>query len=143
MSAALVTTEEINLVKGSWSQVIPIRDKAGELFYNKLFELAPQVRYMFKGDMTEQSRKLMSMITVVVTKLDKLDDILPEVRALALRHNNYGTKPEHFEVVGTALVWTLSQGLADKWSGELETAWIKVYGILSGAMIEAMTEGKA
>ena len=137
-----VTAEDIDIVKSTWSQVIVYRDKVGSLFYSKLFELAPQVKPLFKSDPLEQSRKLTGMITVVVTKLDKLDEILPEVRALAIRHNKYGTQPSHFDIVGKALIWTLSQAFEDKWTLQMQSAWTKIYTLLANAMIQAMQEGK-
>ena len=90
LSATEITPEDIQIVKSTWGKAITDRDKVGSLFYGKLFELAPSVKPLFTSDPTEQSRKLTSMITVVVTKLDKLDEILPEVKSLAIRHNKYG-----------------------------------------------------
>ena len=54
---------QIHLVKESWSHVIINAEAAGNLFYHRLFEVAPETRHMFQGDITAQSRKLMSMIT--------------------------------------------------------------------------------
>lgn len=135
-----MTPEKINLIKSSWSYVITHSEQAGELFYQKLFETAPQLRPMFKGDVKEQSQKLISMVTVVITKLDKLEQILPEVAALAKRHVKYGVNKNHFPVVGGALIWTLEQGLAERWTPQLKAAWVEVYEILSKAMITAMEE---
>ena len=131
-----MNAQQIQLVKETWSFVIVKSDEAGELFYSKLFEVAPGVKHMFKGEMKEQSRKLMGMITYVVTKLDKLDTILTEVRSLAQRHNKYGTQKEHYAVVGECLIYTLKTGLGERWNAQTEAAWIAVYTILSGAMIE-------
>jgi nitric oxide dioxygenase len=91
---------------------------------------------MFKGDIKEQAKKLMNMVTLIVTKLQKLDEIIDEVKLLAKRHGKYGVKPEYYKIVGAALIWTLKEGLKEKWTPETEEAWIKVYGILSNAMIE-------
>jgi hemoglobin-like flavoprotein len=132
-----MTERQIALVKNSWGFVIVNSDQAGQLFYNRLFEVAPGVRHLFKAEPKDQARKLMSMITVVVTKLDKLDEIIGEVKALSQRHNKYGTKPEHYAVVGACLLWTLEKGLGDKWNNETKEAWTTVYGILSSAMIES------
>ena len=128
--------KQIQLVKETWGYVIAKSDEAGELFYSRLFEVAPGVKHMFKGEMKEQSRKLMGMITVIVAKLDKLDTIINDIKSLAQRHNKYGTKREHYAVVGECLIWTLQKGLGSRWTSEMEQAWITVYKILSQAMIE-------
>jgi hemoglobin-like flavoprotein len=129
-------TQQIQLVKETWGYVIAKSDEAGELFYSRLFEVAPGVKHLFKGDVKEQSRKLMSMVTYVVTKLDKLDTIVGEIKSLAQRHNKYGAQPEHYAVVGQCLLYTLKTGLGAKWTKETEQAWTAVYQVLAGAMIE-------
>ena len=136
-----MTERQILLVKNSWSYVIVNSEAAGELFYSRLFEVAPAVRPMFKGDTKEQARKLMNMVTLIVSKLQKLDDIMAEIKGLAQRHGKYGAQPAHYKVVGECLVWTLRQGLGDKWNKETEDAWITVYSILADAMIK--NQGKA
>jgi hemoglobin-like flavoprotein len=92
---------------------------------------------MFKQDQKEQARKLMNMMTLIVTKLQNLDDIMNGIKLLAQRHGKYGVQPEHYKVVGECLLWTLEQGLRDKWNKELQEAWTTVYITLSAAMIEA------
>lgn len=111
-------------------------EEAGQLFYSRLFEVAPGVRHLFKGDTKEQAKKLMNMVTLIVTKLQKLDEIMSEVKSLAQRHSKYGAEPAHYAVVGECLIWTLQQGLGNKWNKETEDAWLAVYTILSKAMIE-------
>lgn len=135
-----MTERQIQLVKDSWQHVSPISDTAGDLFYNRLFEVAPGVRSMFHGDLRQQARKLMGMLSMIVSKLDKLETLLDEIKMLAKRHDKYGAKPAHYQVVGECLIWTLSTGLGDKWNKETEESWIAAYTILSGAMIVSQTQ---
>ncbi len=128
--------DQIKLVQDSFAKVAPISEKAAELFYGRLFEIAPQVRAMFPDDMTEQRKKLMATLAVVVGGLSNLEAVLPAASALAKRHVNYGAKPEHYPVVGGALLWTLEKGLGDAWTPEVAEAWTAAYGTLSGYMIE-------
>ena len=133
-----MTQKQIELVKSSWSLVSAIDPIiVGDLFYNRLFEIAPQVKHMFRNPIPEQSKKLIAMINYVIIKLDKLEDIIGEVGKLAQRHTNYGVKPEHYTIVGSALIWTLGKGLGEFWNDELKEAWIECYTILSNAMISA------
>jgi hemoglobin-like flavoprotein len=136
----MITEKQILLVKNSWSYVVsPISigpEAAGKLFYQRLFEVAPAVKNLFHGDIKFQARKLMNMVTLIVTKLDKLDEIMDEVKSLAVRHNRYGAEPAHYQVVGECLLWTLEKGLGEKWNGETREAWTAVYGVLSDAMIK-------
>src|SRR6266849_4809664 len=90
---------------------------------------------MFPNDMTEQRKKLMSTLAVVVNGLSNLEAVLPAASALAKRHVGYGAKPEHYPVVGGALLWTLEKGLGEAWTPETATAWTAAYRTLSGYMI--------
>lgn len=129
-----MTPEQAVLVKNSWALVTPIADKAAELFYGKLFEMDPELKSLFKGDMTEQGRKLMSMINTAVTGLDKLEVIVPAVEQLGLRHVAYGVKDKDYDTVGDALLWTLEAGLGENFTPDIKEAWAVVYGVLSNTM---------
>jgi nitric oxide dioxygenase len=115
--------------------VAPISEQAAVIFYDRLFEVAPSVRALFPDDMKEQRKKLMATLAVVVNGLTNLEAVLPAASALAKRHVDYGAKPEHYPVVGGALLWTLEKGLGDAWTPELAEAWTAAYGTLSGYMI--------
>jgi len=135
----MLTSEQIGLVKDTWGQVVPIADKAAELFYGRLFELDPSLRPLFKGDMEEQGKKLMRMIGIAVNNIDKLDEIVPAVQDLGVRHLDYGVKNSMYDTVGAALLWTLGQGLGDGFTREVESAWADVYSLLATTMKEAAT----
>ncbi|SHG84973.1 globin family protein [Bradyrhizobium erythrophlei] len=130
-----MTPDQVKLVQQSFAKVAPISETAAVLFYDRLFEIAPQVRAMFPADMTEQRKKLMMTLAAVVNGLANLDSILPAASALAKRHVAYGAKAEHYPVVGSALLWTLEKGLGEAWTLELAEAWTAAYGTLSGFMI--------
>jgi nitric oxide dioxygenase len=130
-----MTPDQIACVQSSFAKVQPIADAAASLFYARLFETAPEVRPLFRGDMTEQGRKLMATLAAVVNGLRDLDAVLPAARALAIRHAGYGVKPEHYGQVGAALIWTLEQGLGPEFDSETRDAWLAAYGVLSDVMI--------
>ena len=132
-----MTPEQVALVQSSWESVKPISEQAAELFYGRLFELDPDARALFKGDMQEQGRKLMVMITTAVNGLTRLEEIVPAVQALGVRHAGYGVTEAQYDTVGSALLWTLGQGLGDAFTEEVETAWATTYGILASTMKEA------
>jgi hemoglobin-like flavoprotein len=135
-----MTPHQIVLVQDTWQKVIPIKDKAAELFYGKLFELDASLKPLFKGDMGTQGRKLMLTIDTVVTKLQSLSDIVPVVQALGRRHVDYGVKDHHYDTVGAALLWTLGVGLGDAFTADAKEAWTQAYVTLAGAMKTAAAE---
>jgi hemoglobin-like flavoprotein len=130
-----MTPDQIKAIQESFAKVVPISEQAAALFYGRLFEIAPSVKPLFRGDMTEQGRKLMATLAVVVNGLTNLETILPAASALAKRHVGYGVKPIHYPIVGEALLWTLERGLGADWTPELAEAWTDAYGVLSDYMI--------
>ena len=126
---------QIQLVQDSFAKVAPISEQAAVIFYDRLFEVAPSVKAMFPADLTEQRKKLMATLAVVVGGLSNLETILPAASALAKRHVAYGAKPEHYPVVGSTLLWTLEKGLGDAWTPDVASAWTAAYGVLSNFMI--------
>jgi nitric oxide dioxygenase len=130
-----MTPAQVKLVQDSFASVAPIAEQAAALFYGRLFEIAPEVKPLFKGDITEQGRKLMATLAVVVNGLSNLQSILPAASALAKRHVAYGVEPGHYAPVGEALLWTLERGLGQGWTQELAAAWAAAYTTLSQFMV--------
>lgn len=130
-----MTPDQVKLVQDSFSKVAPISEQAAVIFYDRLFEVAPSVRKMFPDEMAEQRKKLMATLAVVVGGLGNLESVLPAASALAKRHVSYGARPEHYPVVGGALLWTLEKGLGEAWTPDVASAWTTAYGTLSGYMI--------
>ena len=132
-----MTPDQIDLVQSSFAKVVPIADAAAELFYGRLFEIAPEVKSLFRNDMREQGRKLMTTLGIIVGSLKNLDAVLPAAKALAVKHVGYGVTAAHYEPVGAALIWTLEKGLGEDFTLEARNAWTSTYRALSGAMIAA------
>jgi hemoglobin-like flavoprotein len=132
-----MNTKQIEMVQASFEMVRPIADQAAETFYQRLFEIAPHFRSMFKHDMKKQGAMLMSTLGLAVGSLNKLEAILPAVRSLGQRHAGYGVTAEHYQPVAEAFLWTLEHYLGEGFTPELKDAWVEAYMTLAGAMIEA------
>jgi hemoglobin-like flavoprotein len=132
-----MTPQQIELVQASFKKVVPIAGTAADLFYDRLFETAPQTRALFPQDLTEQKKKLMTMLGTAVTNLHKLDTILPAVQALGQRHKGYGVTADQYAPVGSALLWTLEKGLGAEFTPDTKAAWTEAYTALAGVMTKA------
>jgi len=132
-----MTPEQIRLVQDSFAKVVPIKEQAAALFYGRLFEIDPDTRSMFSGDLKAQGNKLMTAIALVVRSLRDLGPILAVVDDLGRRHRGYGVTERHYLTVGGALIWTLEQGLGDAFTPAVKDAWLAAYGTLSQRMIAA------
>jgi nitric oxide dioxygenase len=132
-----MTPEQVALVQASFQTVAPIADQAAALFYERLFETTPELRALFTGNMEVQGQKLMAAIATVVNGLGEIEAIAPAVCDLAKRHVAYGARPEHYKLVGAALLWTLEQGLGGDFTPAVCAAWAEAYGDLTDMMIAA------
>ncbi len=130
----------IELVQGTFEKVVPIADKAAEIFYDKLFELDPKLKPLFKGDMKEQGAKLMTMIGTAVNGLNNLEAIVPAVQNLGRSHVGYGVEDSHYDTVGSALIYTLETGLGESFTSEVKDAWVEVYTLLATTMKDAASK---
>ena len=133
---------KIQLVQSSFEKVVPIADTAAEIFYSKLFEKDPSLKHMFRGDMKEQGKKLMTMIATAVNSLSNLEAIVPAVQDLGRRHAGYGVTDEMYDTVGSALIETLAAGLGEAFTEEVKGAWIETYVLLSTTMKDAVAEAE-
>ena len=130
-----MTPEQIKLVQQSWKKVLPIKETAAQLFYDRLFAIAPQVQPLFKNTtIPKQGAKLMSMITMAVMGLDKPNSIAKQLEESGQRHVGYGVKDEYYEYVGAALLWTLEQGLKEGYTPQVAQAWKDAYAYMATVM---------
>ena len=138
-----MTDDQIALIQSSFAKVVPRSNVVATMFYDRLFEMAPEYRELFPEDMEAQRGKLMTTLAAVVQSLTNLDAIVPVVQDLGRRHVGYNVKPADYEPVGAALLWTLETGLGDDWTDNTRDAWAAAYGLLSTVMIAAAEEASA
>ena len=134
----MITDTQVKLVQISFGHVLPIADVAGLLFYERIFELAPATRSLFGDDIPLQAARTMAAIKTAVDGLDDIEQVAPYLVRLGARHVRYGVRPEHFDLVGKVLLWTLEQGLGALFTGEVRDAWIAAIGVITGAMLVGM-----
>lgn len=132
-----MTARQTELVQSTWEQVVPIADQAAALFYKRLFELDPELKPMFKSDITEQGKKLMQMITMAVRGLNDLPKLVTVVEDLGRRHVAYGVRHHDYDTVGASLLWTLEQGLGKDFTPDVKEAWVLTYQTLASVMQKA------
>ncbi len=137
----ILTPKQIDLVKQTWSKVVPIADAASEVFYYRLFEINPELRPLFDGvDLPDQRKKLVKAINIVVMSLDQIESRIPALRDLGRRHVFYGVENDHYDHVGEALLWTLKTGLKGDWNNAVEEAWTCAYQALAAQMIQGAND---
>ncbi len=128
-------TDSVELVQESWKKIAPAGERLVTTFYETLFDLAPEVRPLFPEEMKQQKKKLFDTLNFAVKGLNDLSSLFLELRDLGKRHNSYGAKPEHYAVVGQALIAAIKEELGSDCNQEVEEAWNEIYSIMATQMI--------
>jgi hemoglobin-like flavoprotein len=139
---SMPTATDIRLVRDTFDLIVPISGVAADMFYERLFYMAPSLRRMFPDDMRDQKRKLMVMLATAVQSLTDLETLMPQLLALGARHATYGVKDQHYKAVGEALIWTLERGLAKDFTPEVGRAWVRVYKLVAATMQAGADEAR-
>jgi len=127
----------IDALEASFDNVAPRGDELVEVFYERLFDVAPAVRPLFTGtDLKRQKGMLLAALVLLRKSLRNLEAIAPTLRDLGARHVRYGALPEHYPVVGQVLIASMAEVAGDAWTVEYELAWTEAYAVVSGAMLD-------
>jgi len=138
-----MTPEQIEIVKRNFIQIAPLEDEVATGFYERLFQLDPSLRSLFKEDLSEQKKKLIMMLEFAVGTLDRIDVFEPSLEELGRRHVAYGVRETHYETVGAAFILTLRAMLGAALTEQLEAAWIAAYMLIAGTMQRAASAVQA
>ncbi len=131
MENPVLSSIEKNIVQNTFKVLLPHTDEFAKEFYKNLFEIDASIQSLFSYDLEGQGKKLMPMIMAAVRGLDRVDDLAPVLRDLAVLHQKYGIKDEHYETVGKAFIKTLKTALGIKFTSEVRKAWKNFYTLIS------------
>ena len=132
-----MNAKQIELVQSSWHQMPYTLEETATRFYTRLFEADPALKRLFRGDMQDQGRKSMAMLTFIVDSLGRMQEIVPSLRSLGSRHAGYGVRDEHYGTVGATLLATLEGALGPRFTPEVRSAWMAALEALAGTMTQA------
>ncbi|MCW1912599.1 globin domain-containing protein [Luteolibacter sp. GHJ8] len=131
----MLTADQIHRVRKSFIQVERQSHVAALVFYQRLFELDPSLRPLFKTDIELQARKLMEMLGAALSLLERPGELTSTLEDLGARHVAYGVKREHYATVGTALLAMLETVLARDFTAETRLAWTDLYALIAETML--------
>ena len=110
-------------------------DQFSTYFYEALFRRAPELRGLFRDDLTGQGMKFMTTLRKVILHTNVAEDKSEKLKGLGSDHASLGVVAGNFAPMEEALMDTLRHTLGDEFTPELESAWRKAYARLSEAMI--------
>lgn len=145
------STWEIAEIRQSWAsmrddQLEVSQEKANvgtasaffcQQFYENLLGEYPELSVLFPS-IKSQASSMAGILSLVIAQLDNLKNVRDVIIALGKRHSRIiGVEVTHYELVGNALLRTLSDRLQDDFSPELENAWIKFFTYITNLMLQA------
>ena len=128
---------DIDSLETSFDAIASRGDELMDVFYARLFTVAPAVKPLFAGtDLKRQKGMLLAALVLLRRSLRDLDSVAPKLRDLGARHVRYGALPEHYPVVGEVLIGSMAQVAGDAWTAEFEEAWNEAFAIVASVMID-------
>ncbi|MEV4758779.1 globin domain-containing protein [Micromonospora sp. NPDC049559] len=122
------------LLKESWVLVEDRQEKLAQHFYARMFLTSPALRDLFPVQMSGQRDRLLEAIVTAMQTIDDPEHLDDYLRALGRDHRKYHVLPEHFTIMGAALLDALRTCAAEQWSIEYDQAWADAYRVISERM---------
>lgn len=123
------------LLKESWTLVEEQQDKVAGYFYARIFLSHPQLRDLFPVQMDIQRARLLGAIVTAAQTLDDPERFEEYLRSLGRDHRKFHVQPEHYDMVGGALLEALRAFAGERWSVEYDQAWRDAYAVIAKKMI--------
>lgn len=134
-----MTAEQIRRLRKSFRLLGREAELAAPLFYEQILALNPDLKPFFKTDVELQAMKLMEMLGGALDLLDWPSELEQTLEELGARHAEYGFRPRHYPVVGTALIGMLERVLGEEFSLETRQAWVALYHLVASKMLSGAT----
>ncbi|PSB10933.1 flavohemoprotein [Pleurocapsa sp. CCALA 161] len=134
---------KVKLLEESFEKIKPQANEFVDSFYENLFTASPKAKPLFANtSMTAQKQKLLASLVLIVENLQTPDFLDDSLKGLGARHVKYGALPEHYPLVGAALLATFEQYLKSEWTPEVKKAWVDAYGIITEIMLDGADYSK-
>ena len=128
------------LIRRTLEEIEPVADQLTSYFYALLFLHNPQLRDMFPAAMDAQRDRLFAALLTTAEHIDDAEALEEYLTHLGRGHRKYGTRPEHYPLLGECLMLALERFARRTWSPEAEAAWARAYTVMSQTMIDAAAE---
>lgn len=126
---------DTKLLKDSFTLVAPRAADLAKYFYAEVFYRGgPEVMDMFPPSMTAQRDRLLAALVQIITNVDDLEKLGEFLTGLGRDHRKFAVRPEHYDVVGQALLATLAEFAGDAWTPEVRETWAGAYALIAKVM---------
>jgi len=118
-----LTEKQIEIIRESHRRILPEVERVSSKFYAGLFGRVPEVRGLFRDNVSEQGMRFMSAIGVIVENLDNPEAMDREIEKIVAGHAAFNIKPSWFREMQESLIDTFAHALGAKFTNEVELAW--------------------
>lgn len=138
-----LTVEQIGILRSTLAQVEAAQLGVIDQFYEHLFEERPELRTMFSGSQSRQSRKLLQSLKIIVDSMDTPERSIELLEQLGMRHAGYGVQPAHYELAGRVLLRTLASFFGDQFTPKIQESWRSAFSLIATVMVHASADAEA
>ncbi|NOZ11321.1 MAG: PAS domain-containing protein [Gammaproteobacteria bacterium] len=129
---------EANLLESSFAALAPRGEELTKRFYAVLFEQYPEVKPLFAHTSpSEQQKKLLSALTLVVNSLRKPEQLVAALTKLGAKHQQYGAEAAHYQAVAETLLNVMAEMAGELWTDEVAAAWTAALDTVAQTMLKA------
>jgi nitric oxide dioxygenase len=134
----------ISVLEDSFDLVAPRGEELVERFYDRVIATAPELKPLFAHvNMVRQRQMLLGALVLLRKSLRNLDAIVPTLRSLGARHATYGVLPEHYPIIGSALLGSMAEIAEGAWIPEYTEAWSEAYQVVQQTMLSGVESSYA
>ena len=131
-----MTQQTIDIVKST----APVIKEHGEAItaamYPILFEKYPQTKELFTNADKDQYKKLANAVYAYAANIDKLENLSAGIETMANAHVKTNVQPEHYPMVGDAVLTAIKQVLGDAATDDVINAWKEAFFFLADVLIK-------
>jgi hemoglobin-like flavoprotein len=131
-----LSPREIELIRESHARLLPEAQRVSEEFYKDLFSREPEIKGLFREDLSEQGMRFMSAIHVIVDNLHDMEAMDAQIERLAAGHAALHIKPLWYRHMQEALIDTFAAALGERFTNEIELAWRSAFSQICDRMAE-------
>ena len=133
-----MTADEILLLKASLQKMGPQLERAAGTFTQRLFQVNPAL-----CDIATHGRELFRIMAAAVQNIGQLEYLAPSARQFGRHHASSHIRQTDYDAVGEAFLWSLERSLGRDFTNEMETAWGKVYWLMTEIIKAGARDGAA
>lgn len=112
------------------------------VFYDRLFDVHPEVKPLFQNDIIKQGHKLVEMISLCINLMDKSDNaVVVILTALVKRHHGLGVTAGQYNFVVETILYALETTLGDECMNQrARKSWLIILSRMLAVMIPAAVD---